>query len=330
MSAWDFLPYFGDRTARSAGAFQEPAWLRRLRQHCAAADCVKRGKLWPAFLSPSRGVTLDGRWYCTSECMQSALIAQVRSLLVGSVRERPRRHRLPLGLLLVGRGTISQLQLREALHTQSQSGGEKLGHVLRQMGAIDSQELTSALGQQWNCPIFPLDRESVLLGCQDLVPLSVLESACAIPVFASLDGRTMHLAFGERLDHTTLYAVEQMLGCRTIACVAAEESVVGKLEQLRRSASREETSFDTMRDPLEITLTIRSYAGEYGASRIAIARASAYLWVRFASGRITRDLLFRIRSDADPQRFPSPGGAKDLTSSTDSRLDGFSGSTGRV
>jgi len=156
------------------------------------------------------------------------------------------------------------------------------------------------------------------------LPLAVLESAFAVPAFASLDGCTLHLAFGERLDHTTLYAVEQMLGCRTVPCVAAEASVSRVLEELRRSASKEETSFDTMRDPQEITWTIRSYAGEYHASRIAIARASDYLWVRFASGPATRDLLFRIRPEPESRRALHSSAAKGLATSADSRTDGVS------
>lgn len=169
-----------------------------------------------------------------------------------------------------------------------------------------------ALAIQSRCPVYPLDPQSPLLGCHDLVPFALLQSARAVPVFVSSDGRTLHLAFGERLDHTTLYAVERMLGCRTIACIAEETSVLKSLEELRRGAVTAESPFDTMRDPREIARTIRSYAGEYSASHIAVARASSYLWVRFMSGSLARDLLFRIRSEADlaygsqPHRPSSP------------------------
>jgi len=276
------------------------AWLRRLRLRCAASDCAHRARLWPTFSLQIRGVDLDGRWFCTTDCLQSHLLTQIRSLLAGSVRDRPRRHRLPLGLLLVNQGAISQQQLREALHSQTLSQREKLGRVLCQMGAVAPGELTAALAHQWGCPVYPLDPQSPVLGCQDLLPLTLLESARAVPVYLSAEGRTLHLAFAERLDHTTLYAVEQMLGCRAIACVAEEAAVSKVLEELRRGPALTETSFDTMRDPREIARTIRNYAGEYHASRITIARASAYLWARFRSGaHFSRDLLFRIRPEPD-------------------------------
>jgi Type II secretion system (T2SS), protein E, N-terminal domain len=299
---------------------QPPNWLRRLRLRCAASDCSHRGRLWPAFLSQLPGIVLDGRWFCTAECLNDQLIAQIRGLLAGSERERIRHHRIPLGLLLVNNGTISPQQLREALHHQSLSDGEKLGYVLCQMGLVAREELTAALAHQWGCPVYPLDPQSLSLSCVDLLPLALLQSARVVPVFVSADGRTLHLAFGERLDHTTLYAVEQMLGSRTIACIADELSVRKALE-LRHTSSGAESSFDTMRDPREIASTIRSYAGEYHALHIAVARASAYLWVRFSGGALTKDLLFRIRPASDSSRTP-PGSPKAFPVSADTRREG--------
>jgi hypothetical protein len=304
------------------------AWLRRLRLRCAAPDCVHRARLWPPFLLQIRGIDLDGRWFCTTACLQTHLLAQIRGLLAGSVRDRPRRHRLPLGLLLVNQGAISQQQLREALQSQTlaqgeKSQGEKLGRVLCQMGVVAPAEITAALAHQWGCPVYPLNPQSPVWGCQDLLPLALLESARAVPVYVSPDGRTLHLAFGERLDHTTLYAVEQMLGCHAIACAADEAAVSKVLEELRRTSSLTETSFDTMRDPREIATTIRNYAGEYHASRITIARASAYLWVRFSSSsQFSRDLLFRIRPEPEPSRLPSPAASKVFLNDADRRDDG--------
>jgi hypothetical protein len=268
-------------------------------------------------------VDLNGRWFCTTDCLQTLLITQVRSLLAGSVRDRPRRHRLPLGLLLVNQGAISQQQLREALQSQTLSQGEKLGRVLCQMGIVTPDELTAALAHQWGCPVYPLDPQSPVLACQDLLPLTLLESVRAVPVYISADGRTLHIAFGERLDHTTLYAVEQMLGCHAVACAAEEAAVSKVLEELRRTASPTETSFDTMRDPREIARTIRNYAGVYHASGITIARASAYLWVRFtASAQFSRDLLFRIRPEPDSSRSPAPASPKAFLDPADSRSEG--------
>jgi MshEN domain len=307
---------YPSRLSRTAG------WLRRFRLRCAAPDCAHRHRLWPPFLLQVQGIILDGRWYCSADCLQTHLVALVRSLLAGSVRERPRHHRLPLGLLLVNQGAISQQQLREALRLQALSSAGKLGHILSQMGVLTSAELTAALSNQWGCPVYPLDSQAPLLGCQDLLPLTLLESARAVPVYLSLDGRSLHVAFCERLDHTTLYAVEQMLGCRTMACVADEASIARVLEELRRSSDIAETSFDTMRNPREIAGTIRNYAGEYRASRITVARASDYLWVRFISGPLSRDLLFRIRPGPDLSRASSPIGPKVHLDTADSRSDG--------
>lgn len=300
------------------------AWLQCWRLRCASQDCGQRARLWPSFLGKTRGVTFDGRWYCTGECLLGPLITQTRGLLAGSGRERSRRHRVPLGLLLVHRGSISPRQLREALRAQSDSSGQKLGCLLRRMGVVAAEELTAALAHQWGCPVFPLDPQTPILGCQDLLPLDLLESVRAVPVYVSPGGRSLHLAFGERLDHTTLYAIERMLHCRAIACVADESAVASLLEQLHRGPSESVSSFDTMREPREIAWTIRSFAGEYQASQITLARASAYIWVRFASAHLTRDLLFRIRPG--PQQLASAASfsSKALSAPADRRKDGVS------
>ena len=146
----------------------------------------------------------------------------------------------------------------------------------------------------------PRSAISLSLGCVDLLPLPLLQSARVVPVYVSADGRTLHLAFGERLDHTTLYAVEQMLGSRTFACIADELSV-RKALRVTSHAPVWRQSFDTMRDPREIAQHHPNYAGEYRALHIAVARASAYLWVRFSARAITRDFSFA----SGPQPTPS-------------------------
>ena len=54
-----------------------------------------------------------------------------------------------------------------------------------------------------------------------------------------------------------------------------------------------------------------------------MTRASSYLWVRFMSGSLTKDLLFRIRSEADLARTTLPG-AKVFSNPADTQGDGVS------
>src|ERR1700687_2309333 len=176
-------------------------WWARLARRCAATECPYRGKLWPARFGKLRGVRFEGRWYCEAECLKPLLEFRMRHLLSNFVAQNTSSHRLPLGLLLVTRGAISADQLREGLRKQRDAGGGRLGDWFRQMGTVNEQQLTAALGQQWGCPVFPLEHQTPHPSWSGLLPLPLLESARTVPVHASPDGRVLHLCFGDHLDH---------------------------------------------------------------------------------------------------------------------------------
>ena len=303
------------------------AWWVRFGSYCSAPDCPHRGKLWPAWLLMRRGIVFEARWYCDTSCVEAALEFRIRNLLSGFVAQRPKNYRLPIGLLLVDRGVIVPEQLREALRLQREAvGAGRIGEWLLHMGAINDQQLAGVLAQQWSCPLFPLDYRTAHHFWTGLVPLPLLDSARAVTAHASPDGRVLHLAFGERLDRPLLYAIEQMLDCRTIACVASEAKIAEFLGYWRRQVERTEISFDTIREPREMTRIIGNYAVELRAFRVAVARTSAHVWVRFFCRQAYRDLLFRVVPDVSHLSFSEKfaASAKAVSFSVDTRKDGVS------
>lgn len=272
-------------------------WWARLARECASADCPHQKKYLSAWLRRPVGVTFEGKWYCQAKCFRSALDLRVRNLLSGFRPEKLKNHRLPLGLLLVSRGIIDEEQLRRALYLQRASGKGRVGEWFCKLGFAGEQQIAAALAQQWGCPVFPLDSETANGGWHRLLPPSLLDSACAMPVHASVDGSVVHLAFGDRVDHLLLYAVEQLLGCRAVACVAPEARIAQLLVKAK-SEEKTETCFDTIRDAGEMVSVICNYAVELGAARVALARASVHLWVRFYGNGKSRDLLFRVLPDS--------------------------------
>jgi len=307
-------------------------WWERLASRCAGPECPYRGKLWPAWLRKTTGVEFDGRWYCEVGCLKPILVLQLQQLLSRFLYERPRIHRLPIGLLLVNRSVITHDQLREALRLQRDAGRGKLGDWLRQLDVVNESQITAALAQQWGCPVFPLEQLATFLFSSELLPLPLLESAGAVPACASPDGRLLHLAFGERIDHTALYAIEQMLGCRTVACAANESTISAVLAQFRQHTDSEETCFETVRDPREMSLIISSYAAELRAVQIALVRTATYIWVRFHRRDAKRDLLFHIDPEIKSSEFEvsAAKATKVLPISADIRKDGVSDATGSL
>jgi hypothetical protein len=308
------------RSARLRGFFE---W------RCSGADCPQRGNWWPAWLRNRAGLHFDGKWYCGISCLEPVLDRQVQNLFAGAAPEKSKTYRHPLGSILVRRGVLSRENLNRAITLQRQTGSRRLGEWLQEMHLISAEQLVAALGQQWGCPVFPLEKLLERCSYIDVLPVHLLASANAVPAHVSQDGATLHLAFADRLDHTMLYAVEVMLGCRTLACVATDASVAAMLDNLRRVSTGNETCFDTIRDPREITRIICSYAGEVRASRVSMARVAGFLWIRFHKGSSSRDLLFRLLSapprvstiSVSPATITPP---KENPASADVRKDGVS------
>lgn len=278
-----------ERIQRRAHRLRE-RWTVR----CAAPECRRRGSAKLAVLTRFSGVHYNNCWYHQIECLKTTLALRLGQMLQGYAESRERVHRLPIGLLLVDRGVISAQDLKQALRMQREAGYGKLSHWLRRIVPLEEAEVTAALGQQWGCPVFHLNGQSVLSGSQHAVPFPILAAVKAVPVHASHTRKQMHIAFSERVDHTLLYAVEEMLGCRTVACVSQDSSVREALERLRRQDPGNEISFDTVRDPCEMAATICNYAAQMDARQIKAVRAGAYIWVAFFHKEARRELLFRL------------------------------------
>ena len=304
------------------------SWRERLLPRCSAPDCYRSRRLFPSYRRKASGILLDRHWFCSAACASSLLSLRVHNLVSGFAVERQRSHRLPLGLLLVNRRVISYQQLQEALRLQRDSRQGRLGSWLRQLGYVSDTQIAAALGQQWGCPVFPLGARPVSALLASLAPFTLFQSARAVPVHISSDGLGLHVAFSERMDHTLLYALEQMLHVRTFGCVATESSVVAALDSLALLATRKEICFDTMRDPSDISSTITSYATELRASRLLLHRAGSLVWTRFFRGSSIRDLLFRILPATVPISELPAASANPILISADNRKDDLSLASG--
>jgi hypothetical protein len=290
---------------------------------CGSPYCSHRIKMQLAVLGRFRGIHFQRRWYHDTACLADALLVQLTRLLLAREDACPRAHRIPIGLLLVNRGSITSAELREGLRLQRRAGMGKLGYWLQQITHLDEDEICAALGQQWGCPVFPLDRQTAPAIAEAAPPTPLLVAAKAVPVFRNLDGHQWHIAFSERIDHTLLYALEEVLECRTVACVASESSVNEALDLFQKRARGIESCFDSVRDPVEMATTICGYAVQIGARQVKLVRAAGYIWAAFFQRGMRRDLLFQVSSRVIP--FPRErlrSSRKELGPPADIRRDG--------
>jgi len=275
--------------------------------HCAEPGC--KLDAWWKLGTQHGGIELQGRWYCSPQCFEPAA-QRTFQRAVGSVVPTPRaQHRIPLGLLMLSRGQLDNTQLRAALEAQQARGEGRLGQWLEKLGYASESQITSALGLQWACPVIPPMAASDL-DCTRLVPLGLLQQFRMLPVHFSRPRQLMHVAFAEAVDYTALYAIGQMLDCRTEACVISSSTMTRVLEAIGHRRRFGEVRFEGWKDASELAHITCGYALKVGASRVRIVTCSEQIWTRLEGEAIT-DLLFRrchakeVPGEAFPEQLPA-------------------------
>jgi len=115
---------------------------------------------------------------------------------------------------------------------------------------------------------------------------------------------TLHVAFGDGVNHKLLCAIERMTGFHTEPCIAASTFVQTHLRRLLTRRGDHEVAFEGPIDAAECSRIIRSYCVRVSASEIRLADCNSYLWVRlFRPSRPALDLL--MRGVSAPQSAPT-------------------------
>jgi hypothetical protein len=275
--------------------------MSRFRHQCANRDC-HRARLWSRWLTRTEAVQFAGGNYCCAACAEEALELAIGNYLSHFHREAERPYRIPLGLLLISRGSLTNSQLQAALTLQREHPTKRLGSLLSEMGLLTEPDLVAALGVQWSCPVYPLEKGRAHLDCVGLLPFALLQSCGVLPVHHSSANGTLHLAFTKRIDHTLLYSIEQMLGYRVAPCVASERAVAEVLHLVRKALVARETVFDSIRQPREMARIAVNYASKLHAARVFATVVADYIWLRLENSFGMHHLLFQSRAEAFEQQ----------------------------
>lgn len=185
---------------------------------CANPGCrsgwlhLWRGRSTPVF---------EGGWTCSAECTKTRMQNALAREMEGRATTRAlRRHRIPVGLLMLEQGWISQNQLRRALDAQKAAGKGRLGYWLVRQGAVSEEAVTRALALQWSCPVMPLDGdEEVALTV--VMPRLFVDAFGALPLRIAAE-KILYLGFEESLDLVLALAISRMIGLRTEIGVVRE------------------------------------------------------------------------------------------------------------
>jgi hypothetical protein len=144
-------------------------------------------------------------------------------------------HRIPLGLLMLSQGWITQEQLRTALDAQREAGGKaRIGAWLMRQCNLSEELVTRALSMQWGCPVLSLSGhqpETV----SALIPRLLLDTYGMVPL-RNGSSRLAYLAFEDRVDSSVALAVERMSGIHIEAGVVTASEFLRVHERMMRAS----------------------------------------------------------------------------------------------
>src|SRR5271156_6615660 len=255
---------------------------QKLALKCGNCGRIHSHTLWRRIRDGSRGVRMQASWYCRPECLERALSEVLGRARPVSTRAVVASHRVPLGLLLLSRQQLTAAQLRMALDLQRTAGHGKIGEWLQQLGFATEPQITAALARQWSCPVLRASLGGLVERRFTLIPIPVLllETFQMIPVEFAEATKTLLVAFSQGVDHTALYAVEQMLGCRTEACFVCPSVLQKELQALAQRHAARDVVFDRTQDAHECARIISSYSAKVGAEEVRLARCGKHIWIR--------------------------------------------------
>jgi hypothetical protein len=227
---------------------------------------------------------------------------------------------------MVARGKLTYLEVRAALEAQRRARYGKIGEWIEKLGFATEQEVTNALALQWGCPVASSLDPSTIQSPGN-IPLPILEAFQMLPFNYVASTNTLYLAFGERVDHAALYAIEKILDCRTQPCVAGRKSIARQLDAMRQLPRPSEVEFGPMNDLAEMARIASSYTGRLTPQQVRLSRIGRFIWLRLdarirgrtgvlarpaerssaTSPSLATNLVFRLAPDsARPIRFTRP------------------------
>src|ERR1700688_265513 len=155
----------------------------------------------------------------------------------------------------------------------------KIGEWIEKLGFASENEVTKALALQWGCPV-ATSFDPATSHFPSEIPLPILEAFQMLPLNYVASTNTLYLAFGERVDHAALYAIEKILACRTLPCVAGRASIARHLEAMRQLSRPGDVEVGPISDLTEMASIASSYTARLSPGQVRLSRVGRFIWLR--------------------------------------------------
>ena len=269
-------------------------WISR----CANDGCSRP----TAMLWKSSGISISEKRYCGPDCFETAAQARVSQLRLSSQTvDRPRKLRMPMGLVLLSKGILTAEQLRQALD-QQRILGTNIGDTVQQLGFATEEQVTAAVAAQWGYPVFSSRAGQISAPVQIQIPRPLMQLYGFLPLHFVEPERKLLIGFVDAVQHQVLYAIEHMTSVVAMPCFITAGEYRRGLHCSPCPAREKEIIFERPSTSAEIARVVRNYVLQAGAEQARFGICRDYLWARVWGPRQELDLLFRLSKDQGGER----------------------------
>ena len=175
---------------------------------CAESAC---GRWRPERLAPrwASGIRLNGDWYCSRECVQTAaragLDVQAAPVPTSSLRL------LRLGVLLRHLHAVTEANLNAALESQRVSG-LRLGAELQRLGLVRPEHVLRGLATQSNVSYFASFDVAKVAGGASWLATDTVRALGLVPFEVDPAGRRMRVVCAGPVPRAAVRALQKLTG----------------------------------------------------------------------------------------------------------------------
>lgn len=264
-------------------------WKQKLA--CKSEQCDSLAQPWKRISRNAGSILLHDARYCFPACFERELLREIDFLhAASSTSLHTSLRRIPLGLLMLSRGDLSQIQLQEALESQRRHRSGRIGEWIQKLGFADEKRVTAALAAQSGCPVL---HDVPKRAIDDVgVPFILLKRFNMVPVHHVRSTRTLYIAFAGSVEYRALLAVERLLQCRTQPCLIDGSVLQSLLLEIEEQPNRSDALFESVGDRTEIVRICSSFAEKTGATSARVTACGEHLWFRLSDLKSAVNLVF--------------------------------------
>ena len=173
-------------------------------------------------------IQMDGRWLCSARCVEAEARATFEHM---SIPKEPfAGHRVPLGLLMLARGFLSEEQLQAVLAARTAGWSWKNRVLGTEAQLCDGTPSFDRAQLAVVVPRFgPANAARLSLHGNDSLEV-VAVSPHDAGTLHSIDASS-YMALCEGIDHGALLAIEQLLRCHVVPCLVSDHAMDGWIDR---------------------------------------------------------------------------------------------------